>query len=92
MELLCVNTMTIANIREDGSLSSVSTGGGLVKGNTYITKSGVYKIGKKEVYFIEGLGPRLACRFVEVQDGLSKEEDSYMKKEIEEALEIKELI
>jgi hypothetical protein len=74
MKLLCINADAII-------IDSYNCiGEGLVEGEEYNTRGGVYldKYGL-ESYYIDGLGDKLACRFIPVL-----EEATFSKKQLEE--------
>ena len=63
MKLLCINDKYIKHN------NITSRGAGLKEGETYITKGKPYAGTTGDpVYYIEGLGAKLCCRFTELLD------------------------
>jgi hypothetical protein len=86
MKLLCVNSQMI-EIKEGNHITRYH-GAGLKEGEIYITRgksfkseSGLYN------YYIDGLGPRLACRFTELLEDEDTIEEVSLEKLLADALE-----
>jgi hypothetical protein len=81
MKLLCVNPKII-EIKEGNHITRYH-GTGLKEGEIYITRGKPFKSETgMDNYYIDGLGPRLACRFTE----LLEEEDTVEEVSLEELL------